>query len=91
MAVTVIIASPLRRLAGGRSRLEIEGGTVGEIISNLQNEAPGFRNRLLDDRGEVRRFLAVFLNGEDIRETGGAKTRVSDGDELELVPAAAGG
>lgn len=91
MAVKVLIASPLRRLAGDRAEIELEGNTVREVIRSLEKEAPGFRNRLLDADGEVRRFLAVFVNGEDIRKSGGAGMAVSDGDELALVPAAAGG
>jgi len=91
LAVKVVIAAPLRRLAGDRAELELEGKTVGEVIGNLQKEAPGFRNRLLDEQGDLRRFIAVFLNGKDVRGAGGAGAEVSDGDEVALVPAAAGG
>ena len=91
MAVKVIVGAPFRRFTGNRPEIEIEGCTVGEVIGNLQAIAPGFRDRLLDNDGEVCHFVAVFLNGEDIRKLGGAGAPVKEGDEIVLAPAAAGG
>ena len=88
--VKVIIPVPLRRFTGNRPELELEGGTVREVVENLESAVPGLRGRLLDDRGRVRRFMAVFLNGNDIGPEGSG-TPVEDGDEVALVPGAAGG
>lgn len=91
MPVKVLIPGMLRRLTGNRSELELTGGTVREIIQSLEAECPGFRGKLIGPDGEVKLFIGVFLNGKNIRETGGAGTVVKVGDVVELVPAAAGG
>lgn len=75
----------------GRSHLETEAETVREVMRELEAGIPAFRNKLLDEKGEVRKFLAVFVNGEDIAKGSGAATELKDGDELALVPAAGGG
>lgn len=91
MAVKLLIPGPLRRLAGNRAELALSGGTVREVIEALEKECSGFRGKLIGADGEVKLFIGVFLNGINIRETGGAGTAVKDGDVIELVPAAAGG
>lgn len=91
MSVRVLIPGLLRRLTGNAAELELKGGTVREVIQSLEEEYAGFRGKLIGADGEVKLFIGVYLNGKNIRETGGAGTVVKDGDVIELAPAAAGG
>ncbi|PJA34836.1 MAG: molybdopterin synthase sulfur carrier subunit [Zetaproteobacteria bacterium CG_4_9_14_3_um_filter_53_7] len=91
MSVTVRIPTPLRKLTGGSDEVSIEGATVGEIIENLEAAHPGLKERLCDDKGEIRRFVNVYVNDEDVRFMGGRGTELKDGDEVSIVPAIAGG
>jgi len=91
MSVTVRIPTPLRKLTGGADEVTIEGANVGDIIENLEAEHPGLKERLCDDAGEIRRFVNVYVNDEDVRFMGGRATELKDGDEVSIVPAIAGG
>lgn len=91
MSIKVLIPTPLRGLTGDADSVEAEGATVGELIDDLEKKHPGLNERLCDDNGELRRFVNVYLNQEDIRFKDGKNTPVSDGDELSIVPAIAGG
>jgi len=91
MSVTVRIPTPLRKLTGGSDEVSIEGANVGEIIENLEAAHPGLKERLCDDAGEIRRFVNVYVNDEDVRFMGGLGTELKDGDEVSIVPAIAGG
>ena len=91
MAVTVRIPTPLRKHAGGNETVDIEGATVGDIIGALSTEFPSLAAQIVDDKGKVRRFVNLFANDEDIRFLDDLDTEVSDGDELSIVPAIAGG
>jgi len=91
MSVKVLIPTPLRGLTGDADSVEADGATVGELIDDLEKKHPGLSERLCDDSGELRRFVNVYLNQEDIRFKDGKNTPVSDGDELSIVPAIAGG
>src|SRR5512137_1184405 len=91
MGVIVSIPGPLRDLAGGKAELEAPGDTVGEVLRQLARAHPRLGERLLDDAGQVRRHLGVFLGDEEVRELGGLAAPVRDGDRLWLVPAIAGG
>lgn len=91
MSIKVLIPTPLRGLTGDADSVEAEGTTVGELIDDLEKKHPGLNERLCDDNGELRRFVNVYLNQEDIRFKDGKNTPVSDGDELSIVPAIAGG
>ena len=91
MAVKLRIPTPLRSLAGGAAELSVEGGTVGEVFEKLETEHPGFRQRIYDESGEIRRFVNIYVSGEDIRFLKGVETPVKDGEELSIVPAVAGG
>ena len=91
MSVKVLIPTPLRELTGDADSVEADGATVGELIDDLEKNHPGLNERLCDDNGELRRFVNVYLNQEDIRFKDGKNTPVSDGDELSIVPAIAGG
>ena len=91
MAVTVKLPTQLRDAAGGTTAAEAEGGTVGEVLESLYARHGELRGRLSDDDGGLRRFVNVYLRGEDIRFLDGLGTAVSDGDELTILPAVAGG
>lgn len=91
MAVKVKIPTPLQRLTNKQSQVEAEGFTVGEVLADLERNFPGFKERLYDEKGELRRFINIFLNGEDVRFLEGLNTTVKDGDEISIIPAVAGG
>ena len=91
MAVRIKLPTQLRDAAGNRAEAHVEGGTVGEALDALYAEHGELRLRLSDDGGSLRRFVNVYLGGEDIRFLQGLETPVSDGDELTILPAVAGG
>ena len=92
MAVSVRIPNPLRSLTNDEPVVDAEGGTVGELVESLEGSYPGMRERLLDDgSGELRRFVNVYVNGEDVRFLEGLATQLGEGDEVSIVPAVAGG
>jgi sulfur-carrier protein len=91
MPVTVRIPTPLRPLAGGAPQVHVEAATVREVVAAVEEAHPGFADRLLDDDGELRRFVNVFVRDEDIRYQKGLDTEVRDGDVVSVVPAVAGG
>jgi molybdopterin synthase sulfur carrier subunit len=91
MAVTVRIPQPLRGLTGNQSTVKADGGTLGAAIASLEASHPGIKERLMDEAGEIRRFVNIYLNGEDIRFLDGLGTALKDGDEVSIVPAVAGG
>ncbi len=85
------IPTPLRKLTDGLEVIQAEGATVGEALAALEQAHPGVRERLRDEAGQVRRFVNVFLNDEDIRFLDGEATPIRAQDELSIVPAIAGG
>ena len=91
MAVTVKLPTQLRDAAGGATSAEVEGGTVGEALNALYARHGELRARMADDDGGLRRFVNVYLAGEDIRFLDGLETTVPDGAELTVLPAVAGG
>lgn len=91
MSVSVRIPTPLRKLTGGADEVAIEGTNVGELIENLEAAHPGLKERLCDENGEIRRFVNVYVNDEDVRFMDGRATALKDGDEVSIVPAIAGG
>jgi len=91
MAVTVRIPTQLRELSGGAAEVSAEGGTVAEVLGQLEVAHPGFAARLFDDQGELRRFVNLFVADEDIRFLSGVDTEVAPGATLSIVPAVAGG
>jgi sulfur-carrier protein len=91
MPITVKIPTPLRPLAGGKDEVSLSGGTVRQILEGLERECPGIRSRICDDRGDLRRFVNLFLNDEDVRHLQGLDTSLKDGDVISVVPAIAGG
>ena len=88
---TVRIPTPLRRLSGGKDILRISAADLQSCINELEKEHPGFRERLCDDSGEIRRFVNIYVNGEDVRFLEGLATPLKEGDEISIVPAVAGG
>lgn len=91
MAVTVRIPAPLRRVTQGKAQVELNCSSLNECIAELEAQFPGIKERLTDETGELRSFVNVYLNGEDIRFLKGLSTAVKSGDEVSIVPAVAGG
>jgi molybdopterin synthase sulfur carrier subunit len=89
--VTVHIPTPLRGHVEGRAKLDLAGGTIREVLTELQERYPKLKGRLLDERNEINRFVNVFLNEEDIRFLENLDTPVKEGDGVMIVPAIAGG
>ncbi|HEV3170650.1 MAG TPA: MoaD/ThiS family protein [Actinocrinis sp.] len=90
MSVQVSIPTILRSYTDGAKRVEAEGKTLDELIADLETRHPGIGARLIEN-GELRRFVNVYLNDEDVRFTGGLATPLSDGDAVTVLPAVAGG
>jgi molybdopterin synthase sulfur carrier subunit len=91
MAVTVRIPTQLRELSGGASEVEADGATVKDVLGQLEAAHPGFTERLFDEKGDLRRFVNVFVADEDIRFLDGVDTVVEPGQTVSIVPAVAGG
>ena len=91
MGISVRIPTPMRPLTKGEAEVLIEGKTVQEVIDNLDESFKGIKERLCDEEGNLRRFVNLYLNDEDIRFLQNLDTRVNDGDGLSIVPAIAGG
>ena len=91
MPTTIRIPTPLRKLTGDLELVQAEGSTVGDILQSLDTTYPGLKERICDESGNVRRFVNVYLNDEDIRFLEERATPVKDGDEISIVPAIAGG
>jgi molybdopterin synthase sulfur carrier subunit len=91
MPKKVRIPTPLRKLTNNEELVEVNAATVGAAIQELQTRFPGIAERLVDDKGEVRRFVNVYVNEEDIRFLKNKETPLKDGDEISIIPAIAGG
>jgi molybdopterin synthase sulfur carrier subunit len=91
MAVPVRIPTPLRTVTKGAAEVQAAGDTVSDVIEDLERQFPGLRDRLMDEGGELRRFINIYVNEEDIRFLEGAKTVLKAGDSVSIVPAIAGG
>ena len=91
MAVTVKIPTQLRAATGGVSEASVEGATVSEVLDGLYAQFGELRERISDEKGALRRFVNIYLAGEDIRFLDGVATSVPDGSELTILPAVAGG
>ena len=89
--VQVLIPTPLRRFTDGESRVGVTGSTVGELLDALDAAYPGLGERIRESDGQIRRFVNVFVNGENVRERDGADTPLRPGDEVGIIPAMAGG
>jgi sulfur-carrier protein len=90
MAIEVRIPTILRSYTGGEKAVDASGTTLSELIEDLETNHSGIKDRLVED-GELRRFVNVYVNDEDVRFTGGLETTLSDGDQVVVLPAVAGG
>ena len=91
MPQKVRIPTPLRKLTNNEELVETNAATIGDAIKELQSRFPGIAERLVDEKGEVRRFVNVYVNEEDIRFLKNQDTALKDGDEISIIPAIAGG
>ncbi|KUH35380.1 MULTISPECIES: MoaD/ThiS family protein [Streptomyces] len=91
MSVNVRIPTILRTYTDGRSEVEAEGATLAEVIESLEKNHPGIAARVLDDQGQLRRFVNVYVNDDDVRFEGGLATSTPDGAGVSIIPAVAGG
>ena len=91
MAVTIRIPTTMRPISGGSSSVQVEGVTLADVLANLETAHPGFRERLFDDTGALRKFVNVFVADDDVRYLEGVDTKVPDGETVSIIPAVAGG
>ena len=91
MSVTVRVPTTLRTLTAGASEVAVEGSTVAEVLDALEGAHPGFKDRLLDTDGSLRRFVNLYVADDDVRFREGLDTAVGDGDTVSIIPAVAGG
>jgi molybdopterin synthase sulfur carrier subunit len=91
MPVKVRVPGPLRRLTGGSAEVTVDGATVSDALGSLDQQYPGFQDRLYDADGKLRQFINIYVNDSDIRFSQGLDTPVGERDELSIVPAVAGG
>ena len=91
MSVKVKIPTQLRSLTEGADEVEAKGGTLSDILEDLESRHPGMKERILDDGGKLRRFVNVYLNDEDVRFLEGLQTEVPEDARVSIIPAVAGG
>ena len=91
MPISVRIPTPLRKFTGGAESVTASGGTVAAVVNDVEGRHPGLKERICDEAGKVRRFVNLYVNGEDIRFLSSLDTPVKEGDEISIVPAIAGG
>ena len=91
MSVSVKIPTQLRSLTDGEGQVQASGSSVAELIEDLERAHPGMRERLVDETGALRRFVNLYVGGEDVRFLNGIETAVEDGSEVSIIPAVAGG
>ncbi len=91
MEVKVRLPTPLQKLTGDKSEVSAEGKTIKEVIDNMEDNFPGIKERLYSEEGELRKFINIYINEEDIRFLQSDDTKVSDNDVISIIPAIAGG
>ena len=91
MPAKVRIPAPLRKLTNDQAVVEVAGQTIQDLLASLEKQYPGLKERICDESGQIRRFVNIFVNGEDIRFKQGPATVVADGAEVSIIPAIAGG
>ena len=91
MSVRVRVPTPLRKFTQGSDEVDANGATVSAMLEDLEHNHPGIKERIMDDTGKVRRFVNVYVNGDDIRFLNNVDTALKDGDNISIVPAIAGG
>jgi molybdopterin synthase sulfur carrier subunit len=91
MTIKILIPTPLQKFTNNDDCVNVEANSVDELIGALDALYPGFKGRLCDENGKLRRFLNLYVNSEDIRFLNNQDTQLNDGDEVSIVPAVAGG
>lgn len=91
MSVTVRLPGALRDATGGNTKLEASGGTLGDVLADIERRHPGFRGRVIDEGGRLRTYVNVYIGEEDARASGGLSALVPEGSEVMVIPAMAGG
>lgn len=91
MSVRVRVPTPLRKFTQGSDEVDVSGDTVLAMLEDLEQKHPGIKERIMDESGKVRRFVNVYVNGDDIRFLQNVDTALKDGDSISIVPAIAGG
>ncbi|HST66219.1 MAG TPA: MoaD/ThiS family protein [Mycobacteriales bacterium] len=91
MAIEVRIPTILRQYTGGEKQVSADGSSLGSLVDDLDTKFPGLKARLVTEQGSLHRFVNVYVNDEDVRFTGALDTGLSDGDEVTILPAVAGG
>ena len=91
MTVTVNVTSVIQSAVNGQREFKADGRTVGELIAEVDRRYPGFAQRIMDQRGELHRFVNIYLNDEDVRYLKGKETPLAEGDVVSFLPALAGG
>jgi molybdopterin synthase sulfur carrier subunit len=91
MSVRVRVPTPLRKFTQGADEVNAQGNTIRALMEDLEQNYPGIKERICDETGKVRRFVNVYVNGDDIRFLQNIETHLKDGDNISIVPAIAGG
>jgi molybdopterin synthase sulfur carrier subunit len=91
VSVKVRIPTPLRKLTQDQAEVETDGSTIRDVVEDLEKQFPGFKERMCDDDGELRRFVNVYVGEEDIRFLKGLDTEIPEGELVSIIPAVAGG
>jgi len=91
VTVKVRIPTPLRKLTKDQSEVEAAGSTIRDVVDDLEKQFPGFKERMCDEQGELRRFVNVYVGEEDIRFLKGLETEIPEGEQVSIIPAVAGG
>ena len=88
---TVYVPTPLRRLTSGQSKVDVDGATIGALIQSVEAQYPGVAEKVLDGDGNIKRFINIFLNDDEVGSLQGLETPVGENDKISIVPAMAGG
>jgi molybdopterin converting factor small subunit len=91
MSINVRVPTILRTYTGGESEVTAEGGTLAEVLESLDGTYPGIKGRIVDEQGDLRRFVNVYVGNDDVRFLEGLGTQVADGTQVSVIPAVAGG
>lgn len=91
MSIKVLIPTPLQKFTKDQATVECDASSISDLLNSLDQSCPGIKARLCDDQGQLRRFVNLYVNSEDIRFLEGANTPLKEGDEVSIVPAIAGG
>ena len=91
MAIRITIPTPLRRFTADDAQMDVEADTINQVINEMDKKYPGFKDRLCEENGQLRRFFNIYVDGEDIRFMDDLETKVSEGAEVSIIPAISGG